>query len=455
MSFSRDKALDYLRRAYDQNRLAHAYLISGPAGSGKRQLAAELAGFVNKTDANEIFSANSREVFTAEPESKSRRIVIEQVRELEHTLQMRAIGGRLKVAIIFEADRLQPQAANAFLKTLEEPPKDSLLLLLSALPEALPDTIVSRCIAISLSPNGAAQSDPDKMKFVDLLRESAKERSWSVQSAYRLAQEFQLLLRSIREEIKANTDEALKMEEARYRNSTDGVWLEEREQYYKALSESRYLQRRADLIEVLLCWWTDVLRAATDLDRRDFPEARKETGIIAKQLSSTEILRRIGYVEELRDHLGPQYSGSARHRSGVLKDLRRNIDFQPVCPAETLSAVSASAGFKPAGRTGHSPMFRSSVPLDPKTGSWPCGRPIGWRPAGARPLTESETDIRDRTNWPIATCGPRSTRRRTQPPPRQEQSRVSISAESVSDAVLQILRMGFPVEPPASESAWS
>src|SRR5207302_1363131 len=79
---------------------------------------------------------------------------IEKILELEHGLQMRASDGRRKVAIIAEADRLQPQAANAFLKTLEEPPRNSLLLLLSALPEALPDTIVSRCISIPLAANG-------------------------------------------------------------------------------------------------------------------------------------------------------------------------------------------------------------------------------------------------------------------------------------------------------------
>ena len=63
-----------------------------------------------------------------------------------------------KVAIISDADRLRAEAANAFLKTLEEPPKDSLLLLLSALPEALPETILSRCIAIPLASDGEARS---------------------------------------------------------------------------------------------------------------------------------------------------------------------------------------------------------------------------------------------------------------------------------------------------------
>src|ERR1700682_5802996 len=100
MSFSRDKALEYLRRAHTHNRLGHAYLISGMPGSGKRALAADLTSLVNGTEAADVFSAKAREVFVAEPESKSRRIVTEQVRNLEHALQMQAVGNRRKVAII-------------------------------------------------------------------------------------------------------------------------------------------------------------------------------------------------------------------------------------------------------------------------------------------------------------------------------------------------------------------
>ena len=245
MGFSRTAALGYLRRAHEQNRLAHAYLISGSRGSGKQLLAAELASLVNGTKATDVFSSKAREIFVAQPQSKSRRIVIGQIRNIEHALQMRASHGRRKVAIISDADRLQPQAANAFLKTLEEPPKDSLLLLLSALPEALPDTIVSRCIAIPLAPDDEDKNKPEEQKLVKLLQGTAREQNWNIQHAYRLAQAFQRLLRLIRDQIKGDTDEALRSEEARYRNSTDGVWLEEREEYYKALTESLYLQRRA------------------------------------------------------------------------------------------------------------------------------------------------------------------------------------------------------------------
>jgi len=303
MAFSHPAALRYLRRAHEQHRLAHAYLISGSPGSGKQLLAAELASLVNGTSVNDVFSTKAREIFVAQPESKSRRIVIEQIRDLEHALQMRASDGRRKVAIISDADRLQPQAANAFLKTLEEPPKDSLLLLLSALPEALPETILSRCIAIPLAQSNQHQNKLEEERLVKLLHQAAGEQSWSIQYTYRLAQEFQRLLRATREQIKSETDQALKQEHARYKDSTDGVWLQDREEYYKALTESFYLQRRAELIETLFAWWSDVLRSSNGIKRFNLPSAKRETTALATRFTTIEILRRIRCVEELRDHL--------------------------------------------------------------------------------------------------------------------------------------------------------
>jgi len=176
MAFARTTALEFLRRAHEQNRLAHAYLITGAPGSGKELLAAELASLVNGTATKDVFSAKAREVFIARPESKSRRIVTAQIRALEHALQMRAADGRRKVAIVPDADRLQTEAANAFLKTLEEPPKDSLLLLLSALPEALPETILSRCISIPLASDGEPQSKKEQEKLVKLLQQGCNRR---------------------------------------------------------------------------------------------------------------------------------------------------------------------------------------------------------------------------------------------------------------------------------------
>lgn len=294
MAFSPETAFEHLRRAHTQNRLAHAYLISGTHGAGKRKLASRLATLLNGDD----------DVFVAEPGSKSRRIVIDQIRNLEHALQMRAANGRRKVAIVSDADRLQPQAANAFLKTLEEPPNDSLLLLLSALPEALPDTIISRCIPIPLAAQEDKKPLPEEEELIALLNENVASDSQSVQSAYRLAQGFQRLLAKMREEIQDENATALKQEEARYKNTTDGAWLDEREDYYKALNESMYLQRRARLLEVIFRWWSDVLRATTGLKENEIPAAGQHTRALAKRLTTNDCLKRLRRLEELRDQLG-------------------------------------------------------------------------------------------------------------------------------------------------------
>lgn len=304
MAFTPEVALDYLEGAQKRSRLAHAYLITGAPGSGKRALAAELAHRVNGAPADEIFAGNAPDVHLASPESKSRRIVIEQIRGLEHALQMRASDGRRKVAVISEADRMVTQAANAFLKTLEEPPNNSLLLLLSSIPEVLPETILSRCIEIPLASPGDRKLSSEQAELVELLDRLTTVPAGSVHEAYQLAQGVQRLLGQIRQTIQEDNAAALKREEAHYKNTTDGTWLEKREDHYKALTESIYLQRRAQLIETLFLWWGDILRASTSLPTRELPDVRASTESIARRLTTPEILRRIRRLEELRDHLG-------------------------------------------------------------------------------------------------------------------------------------------------------
>ena len=119
-----------------------------------------------------------------------------------------------------------------------------------------------------------------------------------------LLRNFNNCSEQIREEVKQETDGALKQEQTRYKDATDGAWLEEREDYYKALTESLYLQRRAALIETLFAWWTDVLRANNAVTQRDLPAAKQETAALARRFGTAEIFKRIRSLEELRDHLG-------------------------------------------------------------------------------------------------------------------------------------------------------
>src|SRR3954468_24293781 len=110
MPFTSDEAFTVLGNALRQERLAHAYLITGEAGSGKRALAERICAMLTGAQPGRG-AMQHPDVHAIEPESKSRRIVIEQIRNLEHELQMRSMLGGRKVGVIFDADRLQPQAS--------------------------------------------------------------------------------------------------------------------------------------------------------------------------------------------------------------------------------------------------------------------------------------------------------------------------------------------------------
>src|SRR5690349_14364794 len=303
MSFSADSVVEYLEQAHNKNRLAHAYLISGPSGSGKLVVAARLAALLNKTTVERVLRGQGPDVFITEPASRSRKIVVDQIRGLERTLQLRSSGNHKKIGIIRDADRMQTQAANAFLKTLEEPPQNSLLLLLTALPEVLPETIVSRCLSLPLRTSSETPLSAEEEQLLRLLCEIAQEDPHGIERSYRVSQGLQVLLNTIRGQIRDEHAAALKREETRYRQTTDGGWLSDREDYYKALTESVYRDRRSRLIETLFLWWADVLRAKVGEGGRLLESCAKATAKIAAHLSIAEVLKRIRRLEEMRDHL--------------------------------------------------------------------------------------------------------------------------------------------------------
>src|SRR5258708_561586 len=167
MPFTADEAFSLLQSAHAQNRLHHAYLITGSAGSGKRALANRICTLLI---GKKIESLQHQDIHVIEPESKSRRILIEQMRELERSLHMRRLLGGHKTGVIAAADRLHPNAANAFLKTLEEPPGQSSLLLLSSLPDQLLETILSRCLEVPLRRAGEPDLNPIQDRLLTALQ---------------------------------------------------------------------------------------------------------------------------------------------------------------------------------------------------------------------------------------------------------------------------------------------
>ena len=145
------EAQTLISSAIDAGRAAHGYLIVG----GVRGNAAELADLILQKlfpDALEQLAAHSHpDVVTLEPEGKARIISVESMRErIVEPMATTSFSGGWKVGVIYGADRLRAESANAFLKSLEEPPPKTMYLLLTDQPDAILPTIVSRTQRIDL-----------------------------------------------------------------------------------------------------------------------------------------------------------------------------------------------------------------------------------------------------------------------------------------------------------------
>jgi DNA polymerase-3 subunit delta' len=167
MSFSQiqgqNSAIQILRQALIHGRLAHAYVLAGPEGVGKRLTALTLAKAMNCLAPPEpgeacdgcasclkIHSRNHADVVQIEPDGDF--IKIDQVRELQRQLRFRPLEGGRRACILDSAERMNEAAANALLKTLEEPPAETHLFLVTARPHRLLPTILSRCQWVKFKP---------------------------------------------------------------------------------------------------------------------------------------------------------------------------------------------------------------------------------------------------------------------------------------------------------------
>ena len=303
MAFSAEQALTLLRKAQANDRLAHAYLITGPVGSGTREVASGLTGILVGESADPL---NHPDVHIAEPESKSRRITIDQVRELERSLQMRSLRGGRKVVLIFDADRLVEGAANAFLKTLEEPPRNSHILLVSNFPELLIETILSRCIEIPLAPGARRELTERQRRLADLLRRFFTIPRPEMPQVFGLVREVQTLMTEVKQATAGETEAAFKTEAKRYREASgvNADWLDDREDYHKALAEARYRNERGVLVDTLESWWADVLRQQQGASHLDLPDFSADTAALADRLAISDVIGRAAAIGGLRENFG-------------------------------------------------------------------------------------------------------------------------------------------------------
>ena len=220
MPFPPSRVEELFQTAAKEGRLAHAYLLTGAPPAELESLGKGLAA--NLLDAD---LEGHPDFFVLRPESKSRRVSIAQVRSLEHSLSRRPHKAPLKVALILEAERMclpPAEAANAFLKTLEEPPDHSLLILTSDRPEQLLPTVRSRCLTFPILPD----KHPAPIEGIDeLTRLWAESSEPTPLAAYRRASILQSFLLSTRDRLNAQSEQEVEDEEGDENESAQSASL--------------------------------------------------------------------------------------------------------------------------------------------------------------------------------------------------------------------------------------
>jgi DNA polymerase III subunit delta' len=157
-----ERSITVLQRAIAHNTLAHAYLFSGQEGIGKKRTAFALAAAVNCLNARpeggcgecpscrKVDALGHPDVHVLVADGDE--IKIDQIRQVQADLALKPFEGSKKVLIVDNAESMNAASSNAFLKTLEEPPGDTLIILITAMPQSLLSTIRSRCQEITFRP---------------------------------------------------------------------------------------------------------------------------------------------------------------------------------------------------------------------------------------------------------------------------------------------------------------
>ena len=272
-----DRAVGALRAALRRGALHHAYLFGGPEGVGKGRVARLLAqaaicegpGEAARDDAcgacapcRKIARGIHPDVLTLAEErvmakagtweprggrTPSKDIVVDQVRDVvDRRLALRRFEGRRRFVIVDPADRMNPQAQNALLKTLEEPPPATTLVLVASNPDALLPTIRSRCLRMTFGP---IPVDEVEKRLVAAGRTPAAARFLAALSGGSLGRA--LSLPSDEEELAE--ERAAVLEAAALVPADAGGWLA------WAARHGRDRERAASTVQLLGLWIRDVL----------------------------------------------------------------------------------------------------------------------------------------------------------------------------------------------------
>lgn len=300
------QVLAWFEQARQTDRLAHAYLVIGsPTGDARAFIDAALPVLLCRTgaatgcgtcrDCLRLRENRHQDVFTVEPQGKSCTIPVDAMRELLHRFGQTALSGGRKVAVIWGAERLGEEAANAFLKTLEEPPEGSTFFLVTPAPASVLATVRSRCQRISLSePEGSSPIPEDRLEELFAIIAGLEPDDGEVAPAWTglaAAHRFLALCGALRKEI-----QKMEIDAAGETDDKDAI---------EARVSARFKEQRAQLLLALQLWYRDVMLSLCGAEAPLLRYGSRTEAVrrVADRLSLVEVLKKLETLELLHRRL--------------------------------------------------------------------------------------------------------------------------------------------------------
>lgn len=303
MSFAKirgqDSAIFFLKASLKNNRLSHAYIFCGPEGSGKFLAALNFAKAIICQDAvscepcdkcpscQKIDARSHPDIFVLRPEKEGSSVKIDDIRQIIKDIYLKPFEAKKKIYIIDEAHNMKHEASNALLKTLEEPPTDSVLILLTDNLKSLFHTIVSRSQVVRFYPLKA-----DEIKDILMKEHSVDEPKAHVLS--RLAS--------------GRLGEAIKYKDEDLFQSRTMIINKISKRSLMDLSFDEFSKEKMKLcLNIMLTWFRDILSAKAGVDDSMLVNIDKKEVILeeTKKLSFeylegiiNDIIMTLSYLEQ-------------------------------------------------------------------------------------------------------------------------------------------------------------
>ena len=299
-----EEALENFSRSVDAGRVAQGYVVVGPprgeAGAfakGALQLIFCEAPRGGKKPCGECRNCRKvaeqahPDILWVEPEKKSRAISIEQIRDLQRLIYQTSFAGSWKACVMVAADRMGDPAANAFLKTLEEPPAKSVFFLLTDSPQSLLPTIVSRCQRVAVAGDPVRLPEEWRRALLAVLADSS---GTSPLAAFSRADQVAGILKEMKERAKVEETEAA---------GTGGQEIDD--ETLDARVNARYREMRTGMMQYLLRWYRDLLMVVCGMDdglvhHRDSLELLRKK---ARSVPYRQALRNVAMIETMNRQL--------------------------------------------------------------------------------------------------------------------------------------------------------